>query len=58
MDFEICVRHSDGRIYCWDSEDETIKEITARSINISECPEIVMFDIMRQLGRIAGKEKR
>jgi hypothetical protein len=46
-----------GRIYCWDSEDESIKEITLKTVNVSECPEVVVLDIMRRLGR-AGKENR
>jgi len=54
MGLEHCIRHN-GKIYCWDSEDEAIKEITAKPVNISECPEMVVFDIMRQLSR-ANKE--
>ena len=50
MPIEICVKHN-GKIYCWDVEDETINEITKKPIHISECPEIVVFDIMRQLNR-------
>ena len=51
MDLEICIRHK-GKTYCWDSEDESIKEIIMKPVNISDCPEIVVFDMMRRLGRV------
>jgi hypothetical protein len=50
MGLEKCVRHK-GKIYCWNTDTEQIEEIVRKPLNISDCPEIVVFDLMRLLGR-------
>jgi len=66
MSLNYCVRHN-GKIYCWDHEDETIKEITVKEINFSNCPEIIVIELLRlldnskktgQYGFIGQKKKR
>jgi hypothetical protein len=49
-DFLICIRQN-GKKYCWDQEIGQIEEITSKPISISECPENVVLDLMRGLGR-------
>ena len=48
--FEKCVKHN-GKFYCWNNETEQIEELTRKPVSISDCPEIVVFDLMRLIGR-------
>ena len=50
MPYEKCVKHN-GKTYCWNSETEQIEEISTRTVNISDCPETVVFDLLRLIGR-------
>ena len=50
MPYEKCVKHN-GKIYCWNCETEQIEEISAKPVSISDCPEIVVFDLLRLIGR-------
>ena len=50
MPYEKCIKHN-GKTYCWNSETEQIEEITTKPVNISECPEIVVLDLLRLIGR-------
>jgi len=52
MDYLICIKHK-GKTYCWNAETEQIEEITTRPVNIGDCPESVVFDLMRLLGKKA-----
>jgi hypothetical protein len=56
MSYLICIKHK-GKSYCWNSETEQIEEITAKPISIGDCPEVVVFDLMRSLGREANAAK-
>ena len=46
--YEKCVKRN-GKTYCWNTETEQIEEITAKRVEISECPESVLVDLMRLL---------
>ena len=50
MSYLICIQHK-GKSYCWNSETEQIEVITTKPVQISDCPEIVVHDLMRMLGR-------
>ena len=50
MPYEKCIKHK-GKTYCWNSETEQIEEITTRPVSISDCPEIVVLDLLRLIGR-------
>lgn len=54
-DFSKCVKHK-GKIFCWDTQGERIVEIVQNPVSISDCPEIVILEIMRELGREAKRE--
>jgi hypothetical protein len=47
---EKCIKHK-GKVYCWNTETEQIEEITTRPVSISDCPETVVLDLMRLIGR-------
>ena len=57
MSYLICIKHK-GKSYCWNSETEQIEEVASRPINISDCPESVVFDLMRHLGKKAMEGQR
>jgi hypothetical protein len=50
MSLDKCVRHN-GKIYCWNTETKQIEEITTKPVSISDCPEIVIYDLMRLLDK-------
>jgi hypothetical protein len=50
MPYEKCVKYN-GKTYCWNSETEQIEEISTKTVSISDCPEVVVFDLLRLIGR-------
>jgi hypothetical protein len=54
VNFEKCVKNG-GKIYYWNSETGRISEIVIKEINVSDCPEIVVLDLIRLLD--SEKEK-
>jgi len=50
MGYEKCVKHN-GKTYCWNSETEQIEEISTKTVSITDCPEVVVFDLLRLIGR-------
>jgi hypothetical protein len=50
--YEKRIRHN-GKIYCWNLETEQIEEITPKRVDVSECPDTVVFELLRLLGREA-----
>ena len=54
MNYLTCIKHK-GKTYCWNPETEQIEEISAKPVSVSDCPEIVVFDLMRILGKKASE---
>jgi hypothetical protein len=50
QDILICIREKDKK-YCWDQETEQIEEITTKPVAIRDCPENVVLELMKGLGR-------
>lgn len=45
---ENCIRYK-GKVYCWNSEAGQLEELNSKPISVSECPEIVVLDLMKLL---------
>jgi hypothetical protein len=50
MPYEKCVRYN-GKTYCWNFDKEQFEEIISKPIDIEDCPEIVIYDLLRLIGR-------
>ena len=50
MGYLLCIKHN-GKTFCWNHETEQIEEITSKPVAVKDCPEYVVFDLMRRLGR-------
>lgn len=55
MGYLICVKHFDGKTYCWNDETEQIEEIWTKPIEVDKCPEKVLSELLKRLGREAKK---
>lgn len=48
----ICIKHKDIS-YCWNTETSQIEKVTTEPIHISDCPEIVVYELMKLLDNMA-----
>ena len=46
MPVKDCIWYN-GRIYCWNAEERVVDEYTINKRPLNECPETVIFDLMK-----------
>ena len=49
MFFDTCIRRY-GRVFCWDSENQTVVDVTPKVLAAEQCPKDVLFDLLRLAG--------
>ena len=57
MGTENCIRHQ-GKIYCYDKEENAVYVYEKKVIEPSQCPDSVLLELIRNKGEKAGGKQR